>query len=101
VLTWSRTALLLDLGVDEMADQVDLAKRLVDRFARTGRVAFDGPDYQLAKTGLIVMDMLASTVDAPTAVEASEWGEATMNEWHAACAKRVQADAQTAEKAAA
>jgi hypothetical protein len=74
-LTWSRTAELLQLGVPEMADQVALAMRLVARYHRTGRVAFNGPDYQLAKAGTIVMDLLAEATDQATASAAADWSE--------------------------
>jgi hypothetical protein len=78
-LTWSRAAEFSGLGVDEMAEQLELAKRLVERFKRTGRVLFDGPDYQLAKTGQLVMDELARRVDRPAAIAAADWSEAEIN----------------------
>lgn len=79
-LTWSRVAELLGKGEAEMAEQMSLLVRLVERFQRTGRVAFDGPEYQLAKDGVQVMDLLAAIVDRPTAVAAADWGENRMNE---------------------
>lgn len=85
VLTWSKVADLLQAGVPEMTLQLELSARLVERFGRTGRVAFDGPDYQLAKEGLQVMDQLAELVDSPTAIAAAEWSEAKVNELAAAC----------------
>ena len=75
VLTWWRAAELAGLGVDELQPQYDLAMRLVERYRRTGRVRFDGPDYQLAKEGLALMDALASSVPQATAAEAAEWSE--------------------------
>lgn len=75
VLTWSKVAELLATGEPEMRAQLELTERLIQRFARTGRVAFDGPDYQLAKTGLDVMDRLAEIVDRPTAIIAADWSE--------------------------
>lgn len=80
VLTWSKAAELLECGAPEMIEQLDLATRLVERFGRTGRVAFTGPDYQLAKDGLQVMDQLALLVDRPTAISAAGWSEARINE---------------------
>lgn len=87
VLTWSKVAEMLDLGVDEMVQQLALAERLVSRYGRTGRVAFDGPDYQLAKIGLEVMDQLAHQVDRPTAIAAADWSERRVNEMAAECAR--------------
>ncbi len=79
VLVWHRAAELMGLGVAEMAPQLGVATRLVERFARTGQVRFDGPDYQLAKIGLQVMDEIARQVDQPTAIAATEWGDIEVN----------------------
>jgi hypothetical protein len=86
VFTWSRVANLLAQrnadytpAVDEMRAQLELATRLVERYGATGRVAFTGPDYQLAKRGAEVMDELAIVVDRDTAVVAAEWSEARVN----------------------
>lgn len=76
VLLWHRAAELLGVGVAEMAPQLEVATRLVERYSRTGRVAFDGPDYQLAKIGVRLMDELARLVDQPTAVAAADWSQA-------------------------
>lgn len=76
VLTWSRIADRLSLGIAEMTLQVDLIKRLVDRYGCTGRVEFAGDDYDLAKKGTIVMDLLGEQTDRYTAVEAATWSEA-------------------------
>jgi hypothetical protein len=78
-LTWSRVAERLGRGVPEMREQLDLVTRLVQRYGRTGRVAFTGPDYQLAKAGVDVMNQLAQIVDRPTAMEAAAWSEARVN----------------------
>jgi hypothetical protein len=74
-LMWHRAAVLLGTGVPEMSQQMEMATRLVERYARTGVVRFDGPDYQLAKIGLQVMDELATLIDRPTAVAAADWSE--------------------------
>jgi hypothetical protein len=79
VFTWSRVADLLRLGSDDMRAQLELATRLVERYGRTGRIVFTGPEYQLAKRGVDVMDELARRVDRPTAVAAAEWSEARVN----------------------
>lgn len=76
VLTWHRAAELLGLGLPEMAAQLEVATRLVERYEGTGKVQFDGPDYGLARIGLRVMDELARQVDRPTAVAAADWAQA-------------------------
>lgn len=83
VLTWHYAACALELGVDEMQEQLELCLRLISRHQRTGRVAFDGPDYQLAKDGLVVMDALARQVDRPTAIAAADWSEARLTQLQA------------------
>ncbi|MEI8327311.1 MAG: hypothetical protein WCH44_18480, partial [Betaproteobacteria bacterium] len=74
----------LDMGIEQMTEQLDLATRLVETYRRTNRILFTGPDYQLAKDGVCVMDQLAALVDRPTAVKASEWSEQRLNEMAAA-----------------
>lgn len=97
VLTWSKVAELLDLGVAEMLPQVELARRMVERYGRTrgpdgiGRVGFDGPDYQIAKAGLQVMDQLARVVDRPTAIQAADWSEKRLEQMAAAGELLLQA----------
>lgn len=85
VLTWSRTADLLGVGVAEMRAQLELATRVVERFGRTGRIGFSGLEYQAAKLGVQVMDDLAEIVDMHTAIAAAEWGEARVNLLEAQC----------------
>lgn len=80
VLTWSRVASLLKVGEAELSLQLDLALAVVERFKRTGRVGFSGPEYQLAKEGVGYMDDLAAIVDRPTAIAAAEWSEQRCNE---------------------
>lgn len=75
ILVWSEVARRLAMGLPEMQAQLELADRLIARWRRTGRVAFDGPDYQLAKKGVLVMDELAAIVDQPTASAACDWSE--------------------------
>ena len=91
VLTWSKCAELLELGTDEMHEQIELATRIVNRYRETGRILFTGPDYQAAKRGVDVMDALADLADQPTATKAADWGEATLQK---------MADAATAYRAA-
>jgi hypothetical protein len=80
VLTWSHVAQKLQRGVDEMTAQLELSTRMIERYKRTGRALFTGPDYQLAKVGLVAMDQLAEIVDRPTAIEAAEWSEGRVGE---------------------
>jgi hypothetical protein len=79
VFTWTRVAQLLQVGVDEMAAQLEVATRVVERYGRTGRIGFSGTEYQLAKLGVNVMDELAALVDQPTASIAADWSEARVN----------------------
>jgi hypothetical protein len=90
VLLWHRAATLMGVGAAEMAPQLGVATRLVERYSRTGRVAFDGPDYQLAKIGVKLMDELASLVDRPTAIAAAEWSGAECDRIAAAVADAQQ-----------
>jgi hypothetical protein len=79
ILTWSRVCELLRRHEAEMLVQAQLAKAVLDRYRRTGRIGFSGPEYQTAKTGIELMDHLAQTVDRPTAVAAADWSEATLH----------------------
>jgi hypothetical protein len=74
-LTWSRVATLLGTGCDEMAEQLALVTSVVERYGRTGRAMFTGPEYQLAKAGVGYMGDLAALVDRTTAIQAAEWSE--------------------------
>ncbi len=49
VLTWSYVAEKMGQLQDEMNEQLEVVARTVERFHRTGRVGFSGPDYQTAK----------------------------------------------------
>lgn len=84
-LTWSKVAELLQTGEPEMREQLELTSTLIARYGRTGRVLFTGTEYQLAKTGVQVMDQLAEIVDKPTAVIAAEWSERQVNALEAEC----------------
>jgi hypothetical protein len=83
VLTWSRAAELLQAGVPEMAQQLELAAQLVERYGLTGQVALQGTDYALAKEGVGVMDQLAELVDQPTATAAALWSQRRIKELQA------------------
>ena len=98
VLVWLRVAQRLQAGELEMAGQLDVATRMVERYGRTGRVRCDGPDYQMAKIGAMVMQQLADMVDQPTAAEACDRSEAEVNRmaasvtaWQAEHAQEAQA----------
>ena len=90
VFTWSRVAERLQAGVPEMAPQLELATRLVERYGRTGLVVFRGVEYQLAKLGIDVMDQLAEIVDKPTAQAAADWSEASVQALADANAVRLE-----------
>jgi len=74
-LAWSRAAELMRVGEAEMTAQLELALSLIERYRRTGRVAFSGPEYQAAKAGVAVMDELAEHTDRATALAACEWAD--------------------------
>lgn len=84
VYTWYRVAQLLGEGEPEMMLQLELSTRVLERRLARGRVIFTGPEYQLAKEGVDVMDALASQVDRATAIAAAEWSEARLSELAAA-----------------
>lgn len=83
VLTWWKVAEMLQMGELEMAGQLEVATRLVERWARTGAVRFDGKDYQMAKIGLDLMDQLAAEVDISTATQAAGWCTLALNKLRA------------------
>ena len=87
-LTWLRIAERLQLGVEPMREQIGLCERLAERYERTGRVVFAGPEYQRAKEHVEVMDELARLVDRHVAVEAADWSEATVNQLAEAAQQR-------------
>lgn len=74
-LAWSRVAELMRIGEAEMTAQLNLVLSLFERYQRTGRVAFSGPEYQAAKDGVAVMDELAERTDRATALAACEWAD--------------------------
>lgn len=73
--TWSRTAELLGEGEPEIAPQLELATRLVERFGATGQVRLMGAEADVARRGTVVMDLLAQRTDPATATAASHWSE--------------------------
>lgn len=75
VLTWARVAEVLGVGLPEMHEQLELATAVLERFRDTGRIGFTGPQYQLAKTGVMVMDQLACQVDQAAAEAAAAWSQ--------------------------
>ena len=82
VLIWQRVAQTIGQGEPEMDAQAEIAKSVIERFKRTGKVGFSGPEYQEAKRGVEVMDALAAVVDRPTAVAACAWSERHMPKAH-------------------
>ncbi|WKB52287.1 hypothetical protein [Eleftheria terrae] len=78
VLTWSKAAEATQHGTAEMREQLHLVECVLARYARTGRIGLTGPEYQLAKAGVIVMDRLSRIVDRATAVSAASWSETAL-----------------------
>lgn len=70
IFTVSVMADMMQLGAPEMAEQVRLCTRLVQRWQRTGRVLFDGPDLLLAREGTDIVAQIVQEVDRPTALAA-------------------------------
>lgn len=101
ILTWMRVAQLLGLGEPEMNAQAELGARVLQRYGRTGRVLFTGPDYQLAKDGVEVMDQLAEAVDPRTASAAADWSEALVNSLAASCTYALPSIKTATEEATA
>lgn len=96
VLTWWQVSRILGVGEPEMNLQLEVATRLVERYGRTGRVLFDGPDLQLARDGVVVMDLLAGEVDIATASAAAEWSEREINRMAQAVELLKQQEARAA-----
>ena len=80
MLTWYRVAVLLDLGEPEMRVQLLLAESVLQRYGRTGRIGFSGPELQTSAEGVQVMDQLAAAVDQATASRACDWSEEMVNQ---------------------
>jgi len=59
-----------------MAQQLELVTRVVERFKSTRRVGFSGPEYQVAKDGVVVMDTLAEVTDQDSAEQGLLWAMA-------------------------
>jgi hypothetical protein len=100
VLTWSYVATVLELGSLEMQLQLQLVMQVVERYGRTGRVLFSGPDYQAAKEGVDAMDELAARVDRETAIAAATWSESRITDMVAGIACRATCAALRDRKAA-
>jgi hypothetical protein len=88
-LTWLKAAELIQQGVPEMLQQLDLVTRVAERQAATQRVLFTGPDYQIAKAGVDVMDQLARVTDKANFAIAGAWAAAKTREMKAASAPRA------------
>ncbi|MBN8493415.1 MAG: hypothetical protein J0M00_18560 [Burkholderiales bacterium] len=74
--TWSRAAELLHFGELEMTQQLHMLEGVLARYHRTRRIGFSGPELELARDGVVVMDQIAAQCDRPTALAAVAWSEA-------------------------
>lgn len=92
VFTWSKVAELLGRHQAEMAAQLEMATRVVERYGRTGVIGFEPLDYQVACRGVGVMSELARATDVATAQLAAAWSEQL--------ADTLRAQAQGAQAAA-
>ena len=75
VSTWGHVARMRGEGEPEMDAQAAVVASMRDRYARTGRVAFSGLEYQVAKAGVAVMAALAEVTDLATAQRAADLSE--------------------------
>lgn len=75
VFTWHHVAERLGEGLPEMAPQLLLAAKVIERYGATGRIEFQGDEYAQAQTGVDVMDALAIRTDVATAQEAARWSD--------------------------
>lgn len=82
---WTVVASEIGLGVPEMATQLDLVTRLIKRYGETGAIQFAGNDYEIAKTGICVMDALAEQADQYTAELANQAALKAVNDLSAQC----------------
>lgn len=80
MLTWYRAAVLLGIGEPEMRAQLEMTESVLQRYGRTGRIGYSGPELQLAADGVLAMDQLAEIIDQPTASQACDWSEALVTE---------------------
>jgi len=78
VFTWGRVAGSLGACEMEMQAQTVMVAEVCERYRRTGKIGFSGPQYQLAKLGVQIMDQLAEECDLPTATEAALWSTAQL-----------------------
>ncbi|WP_119157456.1 hypothetical protein [Caldimonas tepidiphila] len=77
-LTWSRTSQLLGEGEPEMDAQLELMLSVLERYGRTGRITLEGGEYEAARRGVMVMDMLADRTTDVVASEAAMWSNAQL-----------------------
>lgn len=96
VFTWWKASRLIGQGEPEMDLQLEVATRLVERFGRHGRVLFDGPDLQLARDGVVVMDLVAQACTLAQATEAADWSEREIRRMASAVQLLQQQDQQEA-----
>jgi hypothetical protein len=100
-LTWSYVATVLEKrnahvyreAAEAMRLQLEVAEAVVERYGRTSRIGFSGPEYLQAKEACEWMDALAEVVDQATASRAADWSEARINQWSLQCARREEASA--------
>ncbi|MBL0720223.1 hypothetical protein JI742_10005 [Piscinibacter sp. Jin2] len=94
VLTWSRVAELSpswdDSAREQMKAGLDLVQAVADRWIRTGRVGFTGPELVAARQLVELQDAMAEAVDRPTAIRAADWSEATLSRVRLAAMQRRQ-----------
>ncbi|XVJ69855.1 MAG: hypothetical protein HEQ39_09525 [Rhizobacter sp.] len=87
-LTFSRIAELmakdhpaaLAEAVAAMGKLLTISEAVTERYKKTGRVLFTGPELQFAREAVQWMDSLAESCDKRTAIRAADWSEAKLNQ---------------------
>lgn len=75
VLTWHYASRLVHQHEADMDEQLALARTMIRRHHVDGKIGFTGPEYQLAKRGVEVMDALADVTPKVKAIEAANRSE--------------------------
>jgi hypothetical protein len=78
LLTWKKIAELKMVGESEMDVLLLDAEQITQRYGRTGKVGFSGPEYQRAIDGVQIMDELADESDWPSMCQAVDYSQRAM-----------------------
>ena len=84
VLTWSKVAQECRIGEDEIQPVVDLAVLLAARFESDGFVVLNDAELDIARSGSVVMDLLAETIELGVAAAIGDWAQKEISALRAA-----------------